>query len=110
MTHRRTARACEDLGLLPAPFSPLIAALLETYCHTRTVAALARRESNPQEYRTAARAAVRDLLEGWLIQSHGLGTIDDLLTDSPDAAVPRPRTGNRAPGHRTTGAGPVGGR
>ncbi|MEW1913815.1 hypothetical protein AB0442_36220 [Kitasatospora sp. NPDC085895] len=96
--------ACADLGLLPSSFSPLIGALLESYCHTRTAAALVRGQLEPEEYRAVAGAIVRDLLEGWAVQSGGRGTVEDLLA-APAPVLPVPRTPAGAPPGPVAGGG-----
>ncbi|MFF9594075.1 hypothetical protein ACF1FX_33680 [Streptomyces sp. NPDC014646] len=72
-------RACDGLGALAEPFSPLIAELMAVHCHTRPIGAIARTEQCADEYQLVARSIIQHLLEGWQIQTGGAGTIDDLL-------------------------------
>ncbi|MFD5425609.1 hypothetical protein [Streptomyces sp. NPDC127084] len=75
----REHRACDELGAITRPFSPLIAELLALYCHTRPIGALSQAENCRDEYQMTARQIVHHLLEGWQNQTGGRGTIDDLL-------------------------------
>lgn len=71
--------ACADMRPLPKLFSPLIAEMMATYCHTKHLAGLAQDERCPAEYQLVARSIVQHVLEGWQNQTGGLGTIEDLL-------------------------------
>lgn len=83
--------ACADMLPLPKLFSPLIAEMMATYCHTKHLAGLAQDERCPAEYQLVARSIVQHVLEGWQNQTGGRGTIDDLLlgpwTSRPAAAA-----------------------
>jgi hypothetical protein len=76
---------------LPKLFSPLIAEMMATYCHTKHLAGLAQDERCAAEYQMVARSIVQHVLEGWQNQTGGRGTIDDLLLGprtSREAVVP----------------------
>ncbi|MEJ8631955.1 hypothetical protein [Streptomyces sp. MS2.AVA.5] len=77
----RTPRACEELGELTKPFSPLIGELLALYCHTRPIGLLSQTESCRDEYQMTARQIIHHILEGWRNQTDGHGTIRDLLIE-----------------------------
>lgn len=77
-------RACDELGAIARPFSPLVRELLALYCHTRPIGALSQTENCRDEYQMTARSIIHHILEGWQNQTDGRGTIDDLLL--------RPRT------------------
>ncbi|WP_328335754.1 MULTISPECIES: hypothetical protein [unclassified Streptomyces] len=92
-------RACDDLGALTRPFSPLIGEMLAVYCHTRPLGALSQSEKCLEEYRMTARQIIHHLLEGWQNQTDDLGTIDDLLIhprQSRTAKVPTTRAAENA--------------
>ncbi|MFH8736817.1 hypothetical protein [Streptomyces sp. NPDC017964] len=72
-------RACDELGDITEPFSPLVCELLALYCHTRLVTELSQAEPCPEEYQLLARQVIQRLLDGWTAQSRGAGTLDDLL-------------------------------
>ncbi|MFJ3310912.1 hypothetical protein ACIPSA_49885 [Streptomyces sp. NPDC086549] len=85
--------ACADMRPLPKLFSPLIAEMMATYCHTKHLAGLAQDERCPAEYQLVARSIVQHVLEGWQNQTGGRGTIEDLLLGpwtSRAAVVPAP--------------------
>lgn len=71
--------SCADMQPLPKLFSPLIAEMMATYCHTKHLAGLAQDERCPAEYQLVARSIVQHVLEGWHNQTGGRGTIEDLL-------------------------------
>lgn len=71
--------SCADMRPLPKLFSPLIAEMMATYCHTKHLASLAQDERCPAEYQLVARSIVQHVLEGWQNQTGGCGTIEDLL-------------------------------
>ncbi|MDQ0847642.1 hypothetical protein [Streptomyces sp. V1I6] len=82
-------RACDELGAITRPFSPLVGELLALYCHTRPIGALSQTEDCRDEYQMTARSIIHHILEGWRNQTDGRGTIDDL---SPDTArIPNDR-------------------
>lgn len=72
-------RACDELGAITRPFSPLVGELLALYCHTRPIGALSQTEDCREEYQMTARSVIHHILEGWQNQTGGRGTIDDLL-------------------------------
>ncbi|MEU4498117.1 hypothetical protein AB0F96_32980 [Streptomyces sp. NPDC023998] len=72
-------RACDELGAITRPFSPLVGELLALYCHTRPIGALSQTEDCRDEYQMTARSIIHHILEGWQNQTGGRGTIDDLL-------------------------------
>ncbi|MFD5064814.1 hypothetical protein [Streptomyces sp. NPDC058394] len=72
-------RACDELGAIARPFSPLIGEMLALYCHTRPIGALSQTEDCRDEYQMTARSIIHHILEGWQNQTDGRGTIDDLL-------------------------------
>jgi hypothetical protein len=72
-------RACDELGAITRPFSPLVGELLALYCHTRPIGALFQTEDCRDEYQMTARSVIHHILEGWQNQTGGRGTIDDLL-------------------------------
>ncbi|MER6734654.1 hypothetical protein [Streptomyces puniciscabiei] len=85
--------ACADMRPLPQLFSPLIAEMMATYCHTKHLAGLAQDEQCAAEYQLVARSIVQHVLEGWQNQTGGRGTIDDLLIgpfQTRRAGVPAP--------------------
>ncbi|MFJ2008007.1 hypothetical protein [Streptomyces chartreusis] len=85
--------ACDDMQPLPKLFSPLIAEMMATYCHTKHLAGLAQDERCAAEYQLVARSIVHHVLEGWQNQTGGRGTIDDLLIEmrpSRTAGLPSP--------------------
>ncbi|WP_329583532.1 hypothetical protein [Streptomyces sp. NBC_01361] len=91
-------RACDELGDITEPFSPLVGELLALYCHTRPITELSRSERCPEEYQLLARQVIQRLLDGWTAQSRGAGTLDDLLPHRParpldDGERQPPRTG-----------------
>ncbi|MFE4019269.1 hypothetical protein ACFXPZ_17930 [Streptomyces sp. NPDC059101] len=71
--------ACAPLAHTARPHTPLITELLALYCHTRPIGALAGQEQCAEDYRMIARSVIHHLFEGWQQQTHGRGTIDDLL-------------------------------
>ncbi|MFI6658168.1 hypothetical protein ACIBL8_21895 [Streptomyces sp. NPDC050523] len=85
--------ACADMRPMPRLFSPLIAEMMATYCHTKHLAGLAQDERCAAEYQLVARSIVQHVLEGWQNQTGGRGTIEDLLLGprpSHAAVVPQP--------------------
>lgn len=85
--------ACADMRPLPKLFSPLIAEMMATYCHTKHLAGLAQDERCAAEYQLVARSIVQHVLEGWQNQTGGRGTIEDLLLGpwtSRPTVVPAP--------------------
>ncbi|MGX1025393.1 hypothetical protein RKD37_000170 [Streptomyces ambofaciens] len=91
--------ACADMKPLPELFSPLIAEMMATYCHTKHLAGLAQDERCAAEYQLVARSIVHHVLEGWQNQTDGRGTIDDLLIEmrpSRGAAIPSPHAADSA--------------
>lgn len=72
-------RACDELGALAEPFSPLIGELLALYSHTRPIGLLSQQEDCCDEYQLVARSLIHHILEGWQNQTEGRGTIEDLL-------------------------------
>lgn len=98
-------RACDELGAITRPFSPLVGELLALYCHTRPIGALSQTEDCRDEYQMTARSIIHHILEGWQNQTDGRGTIDDLLLtprESRTTGTPTTRTAEHsAPGeHR----------
>lgn len=75
----RDYRACDELGAITRPFSPLVAEMMALYCHTRPIGALSQSEDCRDEYQMMARSVIHHILEGWQNQTDGRGTIDDLL-------------------------------
>jgi hypothetical protein len=87
-------RACDDLGAITQPFSPLVGELLALYCHTRPLGTLSQNEDCRDEYQMTARSIIHHILEGWQNQTDGRGTIDDLLLQprsSQHVSGPLPR-------------------
>jgi hypothetical protein len=88
-------RACDELGAITRPFSPLVGELLALYCHTRPIGALSQTEDCRDEYQMTARSIIHHILEGWRNQTDGRGTIDDLLLtphESRTTETPTTRT------------------
>jgi len=99
--------ACADLDDMPLPFSPLITELLAVNVHTRQLIRLAQQERCPEEFRLAAHAVLKHILEAWAHQTGGRGSIEDLLMDPPaprDTGVPGTR-GPQEHGYRTDTGG-----
>lgn len=71
--------SCAEMRPLPELFSPLIAEMMATYCHTKHLAGLAQDEQCASEYQLVARSIIHHVLEGWQNQTGGRGTIDNLL-------------------------------
>ncbi|MER8160052.1 hypothetical protein [Streptomyces sp. NPDC094472] len=78
---------CADLSGMSLPFSPLITELLAVNVHTRQLIALAQQERCPEEFRLAAHAVLKHILEAWALQTGGRGSIEDLLMDLPAPRV-----------------------
>ncbi|WP_351233340.1 hypothetical protein [Streptomyces sp. NPDC002133] len=78
-TTRAEYRACDEIGAITRPFSPLVGELLAVYCHTRPIGAFSQTEHCRDEYQMTARQIIHHILEGWQNQTGGRGTIDDLL-------------------------------
>ena len=93
-------RACDELGAIARPFSPLIGEMLALYCHTRPIGALSQTEDCRDEYQMTARSIIHHILEGWQNQTDGRGTIDDLLLQPRTTRLSRPQ---KAAGHATSG-------
>ncbi|MCX5317953.1 hypothetical protein [Streptomyces sp. NBC_00154] len=93
-------RACDELGAIARPFSPLIGEMLALYCHTRPIGALSQTEDCRDEYQMTARSIIHHILEGWQNQTAGRGTIDDLLLQPRTSRLPHPE---KAAGHATSG-------
>lgn len=74
-------RRCGEARAIARQFSPLISEMLALYCHTRPIGALSQSGNCPDEYRVTARQIIQRLLEGWINQTWGHGTIDDLLPE-----------------------------
>lgn len=87
-------RPCDELGTIAEPFSPMIAEMLALFCHTRPLKALTQVEQCPQEYQLLARQIIQQLLNGWVAQSGGRGSIDDLIA-RPTPAPPPDMTASR---------------
>jgi hypothetical protein len=51
-------RACDELGAITRPFSPLVGELLALYCHTRSIGALSQSEDCRDEYQMTARSVI----------------------------------------------------
>ncbi|MET7714855.1 hypothetical protein [Streptomyces sp. NPDC005407] len=85
-------RACDELGAITRPFSPLVGELLALYCHTRPIGALSQTENCRGEYQMTARSIIHHILEGWQNQTDGRGTIDDLLIQPRQSRQPAPPT------------------
>jgi hypothetical protein len=94
-------RACDELGAIARPFSPLIGEMLALYCHTRPIGALSQTEDCRDEYQMTARSIIHHILEGWQNQTDGHGTIDDLLLQPRNTSLSRTQ---EAPAHPTPGA------
>ncbi|MET7563702.1 hypothetical protein ABZS95_26410 [Streptomyces sp. NPDC005479] len=93
-------RACDELGAIARPFSPLIGEMLALYCHTRPIGALSQTEDCRDEYQMTARSIIHHILEGWQNQTDGRGTIDDLLLQPRTTRLSRPP---KAAGHARSG-------
>jgi len=89
MRARQSATAVGDetdrcvVPRFPVPDSPLRSELRALLDHAERLEWLSARESRPEEYRAAARAAVAALVVGWQIQRPG-GTVSDLLPCEAD--------------------------
>ncbi|AEM88714.1 hypothetical protein [Streptomyces violaceusniger] len=83
----RVEHACADLDAMPLPFSPLITELLAVNVHTRRLIWLAQQEMCQEEFRLAAHAVIKHLLEAWAHQTGGRGSVEDLLMDLPAPRV-----------------------
>ncbi|WP_330481448.1 hypothetical protein [Streptomyces sp. NBC_00724] len=93
-------RACDELGAIARPFSPLIGEMLALYCHTRPIGALSQTEDCRDEYQMTARSIIHHILEGWQNQTDGHGTIDDLLLQPRTTRLAHPE---KAAGHGRSG-------
>ncbi|MFE5108360.1 hypothetical protein [Streptomyces sp. NPDC056663] len=94
-------RACDELGAIARPFSPLIREMLALYCHTRPIGGLSQTERCRDEYQTTTRSIIHHILEGWQNQTDGRGRIDDLLLQP---RIAHPSRLQEAPPHPTSSA------